>query len=84
MKWIIILTIFFVTGCASTFMQLTPAEEESGYTYIPVDPFSVRIKPGENCLPAAEPKNDEEYIKQLSQVKYSPILESFPDNASVF
>jgi hypothetical protein len=72
---------FAVTGCVSTFTNLSPSETESGYTYIPVDPFSVRVRPGKNCLPAKEPESEEEYLRQLSEINYSPILESFPDNA---
>jgi hypothetical protein len=52
----------------------TSGEKESGYTYIPIDPFPVNIKPGANCsgsIPLAT-------NGKTSRVK---ILDLLPDNA---
>lgn len=48
-----ILSLFMLSlimaACATPFSKLTPAEKESGYTYIPIDPFSVETTRGEGC-----------------------------------
>jgi len=45
----------------------TQAALQSGYTYVPVDPFSVQIIPGENCVADAP--------------YYPELLASLPDNS---
>lgn len=69
MKYILMVACLCITGCASipghVFNQ---AEQQSGYTYIPIDPFSVGTKAGVNC----------------SALKGTPFLKlpkGLPDNA---
>lgn len=76
---VIIITITY--GCASTFSTKSIAEKESGYTYIPIDPFAVYTRPGDNCIPGYQKFSDEEYTNLLKSLKFKPLLESFPDNA---
>jgi len=58
-----------LTGCAWTPKFVPPAEQQSGYTYIPVDPFPVAIKPGPSC---AFGKGQPNYLK---------LPKGLPDNA---
>jgi hypothetical protein len=59
-------------GCGTTFAPpRTSAERESGYTYIPIDPFSVQTSPGDSCRDTNEEKAK----------KYGTLLQSLPDNA---
>lgn len=71
-----IFAVASLSGCTSTFTTQNPAEESSGYTYIPVDPFSVKTNPGSSC----ETNGDEEAV-DVSKIKFGALLESLPDNA---
>lgn len=65
-------------GCATT-PPTSQAERLSGYTYIPVDPFSVRTNPGNACEEA-----DAATLAKRVDVKdviYKDLLEALPDNA---
>nr|VFK18311.1 MAG: hypothetical protein BECKLFY1418C_GA0070996_104115 [Candidatus Kentron sp. LFY] len=70
-----------LTGCAHTLIPQTPAEKESGYTYIPVDPFPVPMYPDEVSCGLRAAKSDNEYQALLKKIEYRPLLESLPDNA---
>lgn len=78
---IVFIAITITSGCASTFSTKSATEKASGYTYIPVDPFAVYTRPGDNCIPEYRKFSDEEYTKLLNSLKFKPLLESFPDNA---
>jgi hypothetical protein len=67
-----------VSGC-STLVRETPAERLSGYTYIPVDPFSVKTNPGDSC--EADTSFSPESSVNVSGIPYGTLLESLPDNA---
>jgi len=84
---IISIVVFTFLGCASSKpVVISRAEKESGYTYIPVDPFSVRTIPGNNCKPIFA-SNEVEFFDILKEavsrgdIVYNPLLESLPDNA---
>lgn len=69
---------FALSGCA-TLVKESPAEKLSGYTYISVDPFSVRTNPGASCEENAN--FTPEKSVSVSEVAYGTLLESLPDNA---
>ena len=71
----------FLMGCANTLIPQTPASTESGYTYIPVDPFPVPIYPEKRSCGLYLAQSDIEYEELLKKIKYRPLLESLPDNA---
>ena len=54
-------------------------ERLSGYTYVPLDPFSVFIEPGLSCFPSLNGIDDRSV--PAAGYTYRPLLESFPDNA---
>ena len=70
-----ILVLFSVVamlgGCATTFSPKTVAEKESGYTYVPIDPFAVQTVPGDSCTDTPQEKAK----------GYGTLLQSLPDNA---
>ena len=72
-----LIVVALVGGCAS-FTTQTPAEKLSGYTYIPVDPFSVKTNPGNYCK--NEEENDSKSVN-LNEIGYGELLKSLPDNA---
>jgi hypothetical protein len=60
-----------LAGCGTpAVLPSTPAERESGYTYIPIDPFSVQTARGEDCAVVAG-----------KLTPYRTLFESLPDNA---
>jgi len=68
-----------LSGCTSTFTTQTPSEQLSGYTYIPVDPFSVTTNPGSSC-----DINDKKAAIEnvdVGKIGFGTLLESLPDNA---
>ncbi|ASM49032.1 hypothetical protein PESP_a0837 [Pseudoalteromonas espejiana DSM 9414] len=66
------------SGCA-VLTKETLAEKLSGYTYIPVDPFSVKTNPGASCEENLSFTPDKSV--SVSEVPYGTLLESLPDNA---
>ena len=72
------LVLVIISGCASTISK-PPAEHLSGYSYIPIDPFSVKTNPGSSCenIEAITLSNSVE----TENVSYKTLLESLPDNA---
>lgn len=69
-----LLTLAVVSiGCAPLTAK-TLGERESGYTYVPIDPFAVRTCPGGSC--SCDPEAGE-----LCGREYRTLLESLPDNA---
>lgn len=68
-------------GCAHTLIPQTTAAKESGYTYIPVDPFPVPMYPDKVTCGLRVAKSDEEWEALLEDAEYRPLLESLPDNA---
>jgi hypothetical protein len=72
MRIIVFLVIVaMVVGCATNFKPQTEAERESGYTYIPIDPFPVETVPGDSCRDT----------KQEKAKIFGTLLQSLPDNA---
>lgn len=65
-----------LAGCSALPDTQTQGEQTSGFTYIPLDPFSISTVPGDSCI--ADKNNTE--LSDKSE-KYRPLLESFPDNA---
>jgi hypothetical protein len=72
-KFIFIAMALTLSACATDKQAvLSVAEQVSGYTYIPVDPFPVKTVPGESC----KGTNGE-----LLQLPFKDLLASLPDNA---
>ncbi len=62
--------VVFLLGCETTSSVVTNAERLSGYTYIPVDPFSVTGRQQKTCD-----------VDGQAQSKGALLLKSLPDNA---
>lgn len=78
-KLIFSVSILLITsGCVTTTNKPT-AEHLSGYTYIPIDPFSVKTNPGSSCedLDTTTLANSVE----VGEIGYETLLKSLPDNA---
>ena len=75
---IISLFTLMLFGCATTIPK-PPAEHLSGYTYIPVDPFSVKTNPGGSC--GIEDTTALTKSVDVEKLPYKTLLESLPDNA---
>lgn len=71
----------FLTGCTHSLIPQTIAARESGYTYIPVDPFPVPVQPDKVSCNLQSARTEDEYEDLLKKIKYRPLLESLPDNA---
>lgn len=63
--------VAMLAGCATTFAPKTLGERESGYTYVPIDPFAVQTVPGDSCKDTPQEKAK----------TYGTLLQSLPDNA---
>ena len=70
-----------ISGCPRTIMPQTPAAEESGFTYIPIDPFPVTVYPDSDTCGIRGLVSDREINERLKVTKYRPLLEALPDNA---
>lgn len=70
-----------LSGCTTVFSTRTSAEKESGYTYIPVDPFSVEQVPGAGCEVAERGAKDATANTSQASTEYGPLLKALPDNA---
>ncbi|WP_146042659.1 MULTISPECIES: hypothetical protein [unclassified Pseudomonas] len=76
-------------GCSTALSTQTAGEENSGFTYIPLDPFPVVTVPGDSCrkTSSSEIAADPGYIPSalipqgLDTPAYEDILSSLPDNA---
>lgn len=64
--FLLLCAVMIFGGCATTLPQ-TSGEKDSGYTYVPIDPFPVETLPGDSC--------------RENNTKYGTLLESLPDNA---
>lgn len=80
-RMVMVVLALLLTGCGTMFRPdgsfgstnpvgrpPSPGESESGYTYVPIDPFPVSITPGSSC------KSNESTVS-------GPLLDSLPDNA---
>jgi uncharacterized protein YceK len=76
--FLFLVSALLLSGCASLVNE-TPAERLSGYTYIPVDPFSVQTNPGASCEENTSFTPDKSV--SVAEVPYGTLLESLPDNA---
>ena len=66
-----VLLASLASGCAMVPKMVSPSEEASGYTYIPIDPFPVTAELGPNCVAAAGAPTPE----------YAKLPIGLPDNA---
>lgn len=64
---LLLLLLFLLPGCLGSPLQPL-AESESGYTYVPLDPFPVTPKPGTECGAS-------------DKLSRKSLLEALPDNA---
>lgn len=72
------LPILLLLGCAKTIPK-PPSEHLSGFTYIPLDPFSIRTNPGGSCGNIDESLMNNDV--NIEKIPYRTLLESLPDNA---
>jgi len=65
-------SVYLLRSCAVIRSTKTEAENESGYRYVPVDPFAMQIIPGDGSteFPTAKAK------------KQGTLLQSLPGNAA--
>jgi len=71
------IALLYLTGCATITKPQSQGESESGFTYIPIDPFSVETKPGDSCI-----KTDSSTEPTPPEGRsYKALLDAFPDNA---
>lgn len=68
---ILICVVVIFGGCATTFPPKSVGEKESGYTYVPIDPFSVQTILDDSCKDSPQEKAK----------TYGTLLQSLPDNA---
>lgn len=66
-SFILLSLAFTLVGCQAVSVY-SPAESESGYTYVPLDPFPVTPKQGTSC-------------RSQDTLSRKTLLESLPDNA---
>lgn len=70
------IVMYFITlclgGCAMGSSLLTPAEKQSGFTYIPIDPFPVEMVAGFRCAPC---------VANEKTPEYQDLPSGLPDNA---
>jgi hypothetical protein len=45
----LLILVSSVGGCATAILPGSVAERQSGYTYVPIDPFPVQTVPGDGC-----------------------------------
>jgi hypothetical protein len=76
---LVALSISLLSSCITTFSNQTPAENKSGYAYIPVDPFSVKTNPGNSCNITDIEAGIENV--EVNNIGFGTLLESLPDNA---
>lgn len=73
------LALFGLSGCGTMYSNEmfgktnTTGELESGYTYIPIDPFPVQTVPGDNCKDSTN--------NVPGQLAPGQLLDALPDNA---
>lgn len=66
-NYIVLSLIFLLAGCHGSSVY-SPAENESGYTYVPLDPFPVKLVPGTEC-------------EKTAKLSRKTLLQALPDNA---
>lgn len=64
----ILLSFLIVLSSCQPLTVYSPAEHESGYTYVPLDPFPVKAVPGKGCANGVE-------------LNRGTLLQALPDNA---
>lgn len=78
---VLIVFLLSMAGCVRVSVPQTQAAVESGYTYIPLDPFPVPVYPDDLSCGLEGLTNKEDYIERVKAIEYRPLLESLPDNA---
>lgn len=82
---VILIGVIVVAGCKNLAPQ-SHGELSSGYTYIPIDPFSVQTVRGDSCrlvdvyASSASPLMEDRQLRGGVPV-YKDIMDSLPDNA---
>jgi hypothetical protein len=69
------------SSLAPPHMPTTSGEQESGYTYIPVDPFSVVVKTGQGC--EGEPLSEHQLLYDLPDNAVRMLVERFDAHGNV-
>lgn len=93
-RWLVtLIASFAMAGCGTMFKgigigsqaPLSPApsagEVESGYTYIPVDPFPVETVDGDSCKTAGAKPPKPSGDKKAPESQTVKLLDALPDNA---
>ena len=72
LRVVLIVIAFLCTACAVLRPRLpqTMGEQNSGFTYVPLDPLPVISKPGLGCK-----------VDSSQEIDYEPVLRALPDNA---
>lgn len=87
MNNVLIAALPLLTGCSlqSILIPQSQGEMSSGYTYVPIDPITVRTRPGGSCPADSQAEGDGEVNLNISELRqdipYRPLLEALPDNA---
>lgn len=66
---ILVSVLCFLNGCSRVAVY-SPAEQESGYTYVPLDPFPVKAVPRKGCS-----------CLEGTELSRATLLQALPDNA---
>jgi hypothetical protein len=84
-NFLILFIIFSLASCASMPKLITKAEEESGFTYIPVDPFPVDRVPSDSCKEMkAQTKSDSKTtLSALPDNAVRMLVQSFDKNGNI-
>jgi hypothetical protein len=89
-KTMVVSILYFgLYGCSTDLVTKTVTEENSGFTYIPLDPFPVVTVPGDNCRKISSNKIAVDSLYTPTSTippshdipTYENILSSLPDNA---
>lgn len=85
-KFLALMLVILVFCSCTSFSKRTPSEQESGYTYVPLDPFSVQTSPGSGCERFSQLKDPNTGLREWTPgfappYPYRALLDSLPDNA---
>lgn len=82
----LLIALMSISGCSSIRHALTLAEEESGYTYVPIDPFAVDTVTSDSCKENNISPNtfrSKELLKSLPDNSVRMLVEKFSKKGSV-
>lgn len=78
----LLLVLFFASGCSTAFKPKSLGEMASGYTYVPLDPFPVQTVDGSSCIEGKSNLGSDFNNKKIKgSTTYRALLDALPDNA---